>query len=332
MWDRDADRLALLELLTTGSLRRRTTQSAAFDHLATLSWTRNPGRRDELALVPERRADLVDLLHRVWPTWHKAHLDLVVAGVPPTPKGWSHLTDLRRAETIPALPDRINRRTAASLTAPGAKSTLTEARRTALGDREVTDDGVVRLRPPLGLVARRGAHHLRIDDVLETLDEIGVSDRALRDGLELRGQVDAVLLVENLGAWRDMPRPGSWLLAHVPGWNTATVRGLLAALPPAPVLHFGDLDPNGVRIHLHLRGQVEGLRWFIPAFWSELVATHAQHREWPLDLPLDDAPDWVRQLARDGLWLEQEPVAMDPRLPGALADALLLGDPTSARA
>jgi hypothetical protein len=38
-------------------------------------------------------------------------------------------------------------------------------------------------------------------------DEVGVSDRALRAGLRFEGSVEAILLVENLGAWRDMPRP-----------------------------------------------------------------------------------------------------------------------------
>ena len=150
----------------------------------------------------------------------------------------------------------------------------------------------------------------------------GVSDRALRDGLRLDGEVEAVLLVENLGAWRDMPRPGRWLLAHVPGWNTALVRPLIGAIGDVPVVHFGDLDPNGVRIVEHLRGQLPGLRWLVPDWWEELRPLHAHRREWPADLDLSGAPPLVRRLAATGEWLEQERVALDPRLPEAMAAAL----------
>lgn len=319
MWDHAAGRLALLELLTSGSLKRRAAQDAAYNWLAELSWTRATGRRDTLALVPERREALVALLDRVWPDWQAAQLDLLVAGEPPTPAGWSRLGDRRRAGDLPALPERVNRRTAAAVTATGAKASLTTARLEALGDVEVTDDGVARLRPPPGLVARRGASEIALDDLVAVLDEVGVSDRALREGLRLDGDVDAVLLVENLGAWRDMPRPGRWMLVHVPGWNTTTVRQLLATLGEVPVVHFGDLDPNGLRIMQHLRAHLPRLAWLVPSWWAELVPLHAQDRDWPDDLDLGDTPPLVRELAASRRWLEQERVVLDPRLPDELA-------------
>ncbi|HMV70054.1 MAG TPA: DUF2220 family protein, partial [Myxococcota bacterium] len=216
------------------------------------------------------------------------------------------------------------RRTAAAATAPGAKSSLTMARIDALGAVDVTDDGVARLRPPPGLIAHRGACSLALDEVVSVFDEVGVSDRALRDGLRFDGDVEAVLLVENLGAWRDMPRPGRWMLVHVPGWNTATVRQLLATLGDVPVIHFGDLDPNGVRIQRHLREHLPGLGWLVPPWWAELVPLHAQERDWPDDLDLRDAPPLVRELAGSRRWLEQERAVLDPRLPQAMDDAIRL--------
>ena len=56
MWEAADERLALLELLSRGSLKRRRAQGAAFDALAELPWTRVTGRRDELGLVEDRRA------------------------------------------------------------------------------------------------------------------------------------------------------------------------------------------------------------------------------------------------------------------------------------
>jgi hypothetical protein len=321
MWERIEDRLALLELLTMGVLRRRSAQLTAHTWLSELSWTLASGRRDEVALVLERRSELVALLNRVWPVWRDEHVALLEAGEPPTPAGWSRLADRQRSNALPDLPDRMNRRTAAAMTAPGSKSILTAARLDVLGGLEVVDDGLVRVRPPPGLVARRARQTLALDDVEAVLDEVGISDRALRDGLVLEGAVDAVLLVENLGAWRDMPRPERWMLVHVPGWNTATARQLLHALGEVPMIHFGDLDPNGVRIYRHLREHLPRLGWLIPAFWRESIKMHAQKRDWPDDLDLADTPALVQELAANRMWMEQERIAVDPRLPAAMEEA-----------
>ena len=68
-WRSEAARLALLELLVRGSLKRRRAQASAWDALDELPWTRRTGRRDEVGLVEERRHELVALLGRVWPEW-----------------------------------------------------------------------------------------------------------------------------------------------------------------------------------------------------------------------------------------------------------------------
>jgi hypothetical protein len=80
MWDRIEDRLALLELLTEGALKRRASQEGAFRWLAELSWTRASSRRDEIVLVAALRSELVALVDRVWPDWRVEHLELLEAG------------------------------------------------------------------------------------------------------------------------------------------------------------------------------------------------------------------------------------------------------------
>jgi hypothetical protein len=322
MWNRIEDRLALLELLTAGALKRRTSQDAAFRWLAELSWTRASGRRDEIALAAASRVELVTLLDRVWADWREEHIALVEAGEPATPSGWARLSDRRRAQALPPTPERLNRRSAAAITAPGAKSTLTASRRAALGPTAVLADGIVRLRPPVGVRACRGQRILDLDDVVEVFGEVSLSDRALEDGLSLEGQIRAILLVENLGPWRDMPHPDDWLLVHTPGWNTATVRRLLTTLPGIPTLHFGDLDANGVRIYRHLAAHVPGLGWFVPEFWREFVPLFGRPVAWPEDLDLADAPAFVRELVANGTWLEQESLVFDERLGAALEEAV----------
>ena len=318
MWNSPEECLALLELLSRGTLKRRRAQSRAFDALAELPWTRVTGRRDELGLVEDRRSELVALLERVWPTWGEGLSDLAAHGLPPTPDGWGQLLDARRAQSIPELPARLNRRTAAALAAPHSKATLTEARRSGLGETEATHDGTVRLRPPAGLKARTRHGDIDLTAVARVLGEVAIPERAFMDGLRLEGALRAVLFVENLGAWRDLTAPPGWLFAHVPGWHTATVAHLFERVAHVPVVHFGDLDPNGVRIYVHLRERRPDLGWFIPPFWAHFVDSHGLRAPWPSDLDLGAAPALVRELAARGLWLEQERLVLDPRITEAL--------------
>lgn len=243
---------------------------------------------------------------------------LTARGLAPTPDGWSALEDSRRADGLPELPNQLNRRTAAALVAPHSKAALTERRLAALGDAEPTHDGSVRLRPPRGLVAITPHGRIDLASVAAALGEVSIPERAFSAGLTLEGPIRAALLVENLGAFCYLRALDGWLLVHVPGWDTAAVAHLLEHLTNIPLIHFGDLDPNGVRILQHLRGLRPDLRWFVPKFWSELVEAKGLRGEWPDDLELSEAPAIVRQLAARGLWLEQEPVAVDPRTLAAL--------------
>jgi hypothetical protein len=327
IWESDNARLALLELLSQGSLKRRRTQLEAYDALAELPWTRASGRRDEIGVAEERRTELAGLIDRVWPAWRDALADLVAAGLPPTPDGYGRLLDMERAAAIPELPERINRRTAASLTASHSKASLTEARRGALGGTDTSHDGAIRLRPPDGLSARTANGTVDLSGIATVLGEVSIPERALLDGLVFEGAIRAVLLVENLGAWRDLCPPPGWLLAHVPGWDTATVGHMLDRIEDVPVVHFGDLDPNGVRIMLHLRRRVPNLKWFLPEFWFELVDVCGLPTTWPEELDLDFAPAPVRALAARGLWLEQERIVLDPRMVEALEAVLAGGRP-----
>jgi Uncharacterized protein conserved in bacteria C-term(DUF2220) len=244
--------------------------------------------------------------------------DLTARGLPPTPGGWNKLNDARRAEGLPALPQQLNRRTAAALTAAHSKGTLTDRRVSVLGNVETTRDGSVRLRPPRGLLARTRRGVVDLTAITEVFGEVSIPERAFNEDLTLEGTIRAVLLVENLGAWRDLPALEGWLFAHVAGWDTATVVLLLDRAGGVPFIHFGDIDPNGVRVFLHLRKRYPDLRWFVPSFWRDLVDLKGLRAEWPDDLDLGDAPELVRDLALRGLWLEQESLVIDRRIGPAL--------------
>lgn len=319
MWKTEIERLALLELLMSGTLKKRAGQAEAFQALSELPWTRATGRKLEIKLVKDRRSELEALLGRVWPEWQIDLAELTDRELPPTPEGWNRLLDMRRAAQLPQMPERVNRRTAAALAAPHSKAELTNERRLALGNVQATHDGLVRLRPPSGFGARTKRGTLDLSAIASVLGEVAIPERAFLDGLQFDGDLQAVLLVENLGAWRDLPAPSGWLLVHVPGWNTTTSALLLERLAPnVPVIHFGDLDPNGLRIYMHLRERRPNLKWFVPEFWSEYIDNHGRPTQWPMDLDTNSAPHLVRTLAARGLWLEQECIVLDARTEKAL--------------
>ncbi|MDE0270472.1 MAG: DUF2220 family protein [Gammaproteobacteria bacterium] len=316
-------RLALLEILAEGKLKRRHAQAEAYETLAELSWTKATGRRGEIGLIEERRSEVVTLIARVWPDWRETLADLIASGLPPTPEGYRRLLDRERVKGLPNLPSRINRRTATALIGPDSKALLTGDRRVALGDVDLTHDGSIRLRPPDGLTVCTPAGVVNLSRVAEVLGEASIPERAFLDGLVFEGPIRAVLLVENLGAWRDLPAPPGWLLAYVPGWDTATAEHLLKRLTAIPAIHFGDLDPNGVRIMLHLRQRAPNLKWFLPGFWFENMEEYGLRASWPADADIGFAPPQVRELVARGLWLEQERIVFDTRIIDALEESLV---------
>jgi hypothetical protein len=322
MWERDEDRLALLELIECGRLRRRKGQLDAWEQLERLPWTRTSGRRDELLLAHERSGPVIELLDRVWPTWREQAAALREAELLPTPRDWQELQDRRRAAELGDLPARLNRRTATAAVGPDSKATLSERRLMALGDTELTRDSAVRMRPPRGMRLRRDAGVFDADGIAELLGEVTITERALRDGTRIEGRVEAVLTVENLGPFEDMALPEGWLGVHVPGWNTATLDLVLDHLEDTPLIHFGDLDPAGVRIVRHLRSRWPWLRWFVPDLWREYLARGGQRMDWPAELDVSDAPELVRELRQQGMWLEQEIIVLDPRLVEVLEQSL----------
>ena len=323
MWEHDENKLALLELYVTGNLRQRAGQKEAWAELNGLRWTRRTSRRGWLELVPEHKPTVQNLLDRIWPGWQQEWQALTDAGLNPTPEDWRRWQDQLRAGQVGELPGRLNRRTALSTVAPHSKANLNQARRQALGDTTVTSDGIIRLRPPAGLYLLRGGVVFDAVTIASVLGEVAVTERALLDGTLIAGPVRAILSVENLGPYQDIEQPEGWLIVHVPGWDTAMLRLLLRLFQNTPVIHFGDLDPAGIRIYRHLRQMHPNLKWAVPDFWEEYISHRALPGTWPDYLDLADAPPLVNELASRSLWLEQEAIILDSRLKAALEGMIL---------
>jgi hypothetical protein len=322
MWHEQPHRLALLELVTRGTLKRRSTQKEAFDDLLRLGWVHRTGRRDVVAIDEARRADLERTLDRAWPVWRDARDALEALALTPDEQGWRALVEQMRLADVDVerMPERLNRRTALAALAAHSKAPLTQRHREALGDTLLTRDGIVRMRACPGVRISRGDQSYDATDLAALLGEVVVSERALRDATRIAGSPRALLTVENVGAYVDLVAPEGWLVTHVPGWNTATLRLLVDQLAQVRWVHFGDLDPNGLRIVRHLRTIRPNVEWAMPPFWEDWVPARCRETDWR-GLDVSDAPPLVRRLAENGWWLEQELVAVDPRLAEALERA-----------
>lgn len=314
MWHEPIHRIALLELLQIGKLKKRAGQAAAWQELLTLGWARRAGRQDELEVVPSYKPVLEQTLDHCWSDWRDHQGELLHQGLPPTEHGLRALESRRRAKRAKGFPQRLNHRTAAAALAAHSKARLGETERALLGTSELTTDYLIRLRGCCGLMLHRdrGAYDAA---ALERLQgELILSERALLDGTVLSGSPRAILLVENVGVFVDLHPPPGWLLAHVPGWNTQGARRLVTMLPDPPVLHFGDLDPEGMEIFFHLREHQPSLRWVVLDWFTDYLPTHGQAIDWPKTASLAQAPALIRELARQSRWLEQETLVLDDRL------------------
>lgn len=313
--------LALARLWRSGHLRRGAATGAASDHAVAVGWATQTVRARDVALTTAGAEAIPQLLDRVWPDWRADLAALETASLPLTIEGMARLEARRKLDALPVvnLPPRLNRRTVQARWARHSKASLDPVASAHLGSSILTTDDVVRLRPNRGLVLRRG------DCVDETpgavTGEVVVPERALLDGLAFEGAAPRfVLTVENLGAFVDLPAPPDALVVWLPGWNSPLALTLVERLPPTPLVHFGDLDPDGAAIVAHLRQRVGApVHWFVPDFWSDYVETHALTCEHAWPPPADDWPPLVRRLAASNRWLEQEAIVPDPCFASALA-------------
>lgn len=339
-WGEEAHRLALLELLENGVLHRRQGQAVVWEHLEATGWIRPATRRREVALVPRRRDDLAVLLDRIWPEWVAVRDALVAENLPPTPAGAREFRRRQRAQEVDsatldqaAVPGSLNQRTAMSLVADSSKVAPGSAHLEVLADRRLTRDNVVRLRPNAGLELSLNGRRWDAAELAQVQGEVVISERAFAGGTALAGRPPRLILtVENTGAFVDLPAFDGVLLLHVPGWNTALARAVIEQAPgrtagssrPTPWAHFGDLDPNGVRIYRHLAAQLPGFGWLTPAWWADVAPpSPALRKPWPEPFRDDpELPPVIRRLVAEDRWLEQEQIVLDPRLAPALEELI----------
>jgi hypothetical protein len=327
-WENSEYRAALLKLWATHILKRSSKVQPLVEHLLELGWITQSPRQSELMLNELGLARLPVLLDRVWPTWRETLDQLHNANLPLTAEGLGDLA--RTSRSLPPLPQRLHHKTYAALARAHSKC-LTD-KEPLPSDLTLTTDGVLRIRANQGLILGLGTHQLSGDEVMAAVGEVILPERAILDGIRVYGALPgAVMTVENLGPFIDMPKPLELLLIHQPGWNTSLSRQLMQALGPMPSplhfgpmpvrFHFGDLDPEGLAIYQHLHREEQSTRLFLPAFWDEYVElfAHPLADAWPQKIVESFSEPLLQRLFAANSWLEQEPIILDERIARELA-------------
>ncbi len=325
-WESDELRAAALRLLLGGNLRRTLSCADLVDQLDDAGLVLPTRRRDEYVLNPRRTDEYRRYLGARWPGYAEVALaftgragELSVAA----------LHALRRAD-LPAPTGRtlLNRKTWAAWAS--AHSKATEAPHPE--GVTLTSDDVLRMRVNDGLVLRSAEGREQDLASLQALaTEVVLPERSFGRHWTLTGQLPVLAVtVENQGAFVDAPLPAGMLLIHAPGWNSGLAGQVMARLPASVAWwHFGDLDPNGLRIGLSMRAAGQPDRQpvlWIPEVASQLLESHSLPRSTPW--PLRDVPahllshPTVAWLASRGRWLEQETMVLMPAFEQEFSDAV----------
>ncbi len=324
-WRDEDSRSLLLELWMQGSAKRRTRQREALEHLERAGWTTATSRASEVALVDRRRFDLAAMLDGCWEEWRSVAQALALESLPPTVSGLRELR--RRQRELPQLPDRLSQRTAAALVADHSKASLGVEHLDMLGDTRIMRDGAALIRSNAGLELVRDELRFGAAKLMELQGVLAITQRALQDGTRFEGaRPGVVMTVENLGAFADLPKPDWLLLVHVPGWNVPLAVDVIEALGPDRVVHFGDLDPNGIRIFELLSARpnsLDILSHFGPqgGEFLPVLALELNHRGSGLSLLRNGLAHFGVQLWVPELW--REVIAAGPVLTCDWPDGLL---------
>jgi hypothetical protein len=312
--------MALLRVHHEGRLKATVRTRPVIHFLRDLGWIAQTTRRDEFEKTPAAASKVQDLLDTAWPEWQAVLSQLLDEELP---LDADVLTKLQRRLAVQAtsrLPPFLHRKTLASALGLHSKATLPSDEELARTGTTPTSDNVLRLRASRGLKVQTEAGELDCDSVMNVAGEVILPERAFSRPLSFAGvPPSAVMTVENLGAFIDLPAPPTLLLVHTPGWETTLARHFLEAVPPGIALHhFGDLDPKGIEIFLHL-ARVSGrpYRWFVPSFWKEYLEFHGLKKDasasWPATHP-EECVEAIRELSRREMWLEQETLIVDSRI------------------
>ncbi|MEQ1739233.1 MAG: Wadjet anti-phage system protein JetD domain-containing protein [Methyloglobulus sp.] len=239
--------IALLErILSTGLVREAKWWEFLQKRFIDAGWLESSKRKGDWSLCDSARTQVEARLNSLWPTraddlvlLHRHSLTSL------NPKHLDYLPALRADS--PKTPVLINRRTWYSISGVGPKKK--SLLNTPKDDVVLTQDTISRFRPNLGLEMEIDGHTMAISDLAQTLTEFSLSERGLRKVSAFKGILPSTIVtVENLGSYIDLALPSDMLVIFSPGTDIRSAIQLLKFFPVTKWIHFGDIDPEGIKI------------------------------------------------------------------------------------
>lgn len=305
----------LIRLVERGGCKQSARASKIIDRFRLAGWIEPASRAQEWTVRPEASAGLQARLAALLPSWREDVAQLSQHGLDATdPRSYHALAALKTPHTGQGL---VHRKVwNASTAADSKKSSLLPTSAT------LTDDWCLRGRVNCKTVLGTLHGGIDLEQMTSALSEFSIPERGWLSATGLRGELpDYVVTVENLGPLVDLPMPSRTMILFSQGAAGTAATQMLKALPNAVWLHFGDLDPAGIRIAMRLaRTAHRPLQLYVPSFAREYMSRMLPARQkWPtLEI---DAP-FVQELAEAQTWIEQELFLFDPRLPADLNESL----------
>lgn len=313
MTTRALEAALLLRLLEQGRAKEGRRNQLLVQRFRSAGWLQPSTRRDEWLAKPQALPALRQRLAELLPDWEGEVRRLRDLGLDPYDA--TAIACIPRLQQPPAPFALLNRRNWMAATGLGPKRTAKLA-----PPGRLTKDWVMRIRCNAQLRLQWPDRTRDLTAHTDAEGEVLLSERQWlqRAGWERGGSQGTVISIENRGAYIDPPVPSGCLFVESSGWNVEVAVELLRSLPEWQWLHFGDIDPDGLEIAIHISGATgRPLRFYVPSFATEyLDLPHATGLRWPAaagELPA------LAPFTTTGLGLSQETFVTDPRLADDLA-------------
>lgn len=304
-------RAPLLELLYTGRLPKKASTAALSETVVSLQWAIQ--EKEGIVLLEEKRPTMEKLLNKSWPDWRLygdgCNGEFTNVRLRSLMRGKSgHLT----LDSVITGGQIYNQKTISALSGLHSKAGR------MIDNVQVVSDYAARLRPNKGLMLINQEGRILSTDILSMfMHEMLLCERNIRIGLRVGGAMPtAILVVENAAAYMDVDVDDDVAVIYGAGNAFNGALGAIGIFPQhIPVVWFGDLDPEGVQIRQSfLKLCRNPALAAIPPFWTEYVDGYGRpaRKGWK-KLNLANEPELLHTLKEKDLWLEQEPVAVDPR-------------------
>lgn len=308
------------ELVLGPAVKRLRRNERVINAFAVHGWITHTSRRDEYAITESGRAVAEKRLTEHWPTWREDLAAFASLGYSPEDPGSWNLLKRAHASQIPRSLTHINRRTLNAWDRRHSKVAVGPPPK-SLAEARVTVDELTRLRLPSGSRLRlQTGEIVDCDRLMANFGEIAIPERAWENIKQIESPNSQVLLsIENKGAFVDCPSVSNVTLLFLPGDNTVAMQLVTSRMLQQAMLHFGDLDPNGIQIYKNLLRQGFKVQHFVPGYTEEYLLTHAQpcKAPWP-ERDYTSFHPVISTLASRSLWLEHEALVLDYRFEAEL--------------